>query len=353
MDPSLSHFYDRQIKLDSVGVTGQQKLLDSKVLVIGSGGLGCSAIDALARAGVGSLTIVDFDKVDVTNLHRQALFNRNDINKYKVDIAKEKVFEVAPWIDVEAIPQKFDFSNLDNIFENHDLILDCTDNLKTKFLIHDFAYEKQVNLVQSSIHKFDGQLQVFKYAESRDKGCLRCLWQEQPEQIGDCNDNGVLGVVPMLFGMLQATEGLKLLLDLAEDSDFNQLKTFNLINFELTKLQYPKDDNCNFCVKHKRKASMKFYEVDPTKINFADYTWIDIRVASKEGVLPASIPADQILVKSEAEVMGEIPDYPQDKPFLILCDKGFRASGLAKLLGEFGNKNVFSLVGGFEAIKDM
>ena len=341
MDNLQTSFFERQTKLDQIGESGQLKLLKAQVLVIGSGGLGCSVLQSLVHSGVSHITIVDHDSVDVTNLHRQVLFNVNDIGKSKAQTASDKLNKIAPWVSTIAINKKFEG---EAYYKEFDIIVDCTDNLRTKFLIHDFAFTNKINLVQASIHKFDGQLQVFKYANSTDKGCLRCLWDEEPIQLGSCSDNGVMGVVPALFGTLQANEVIKLVLGIGEAFE-NEVLTFNLLNLETSKLKYKKHTECKFCVK--KELTMENFEVKPEDINFDDYRWLDIRIMNAGKPLPANLPADLVITKTDEEIMAEFPDLPQDKPFLVLCDKGFRAAGLTKLLREDGNDNVFSLAGGY------
>lgn len=350
MNEVQRQYFDRQMKLDTMGEMGQQKLLEAKVLVIGAGGLGCSVISALARAGVGHLTIVDHDRVEMNNLHRQILFTPEDIGKLKAQVANERAQEMAPWIESEYWKGRFDQTNAEDFFNDHDVIVDCTDHLATKFFIHDFAFKKKTNLAQSSIHKYDGQLQVFAFAKHQEKGCMRCLWNEQPEQLGDCNDNGVMGVVPGFFGMLQANEVIKLLVGM-NSLKSNEMVTFDLINLSVNKLKFPKNDECRFCV-HQEEMPVIKIEVAPNEIDFEDFVWIDIRKSTRMWDLPKSIPINQLIDWAVHDLKEEIDKLPKDKQIVVLCDAGVRSLTLAHQLRELGYENSCSLIGGHMALKE-
>jgi molybdopterin/thiamine biosynthesis adenylyltransferase/rhodanese-related sulfurtransferase len=347
MDQLQLNFFDRQRKLPEVQDIGQKKLLDSHALIIGAGGLGSAVIENLARSGVGHFTLVDFDKVETSNLHRQILYGQADCGHFKVDKADEKIKSVTPWVKIHKFYKRFNEKNAAAIFQDQDIIIDCTDHLPTKFYIHDFAFKNRVNLVQSSIHKFDGQLNVFRFAENQN-GCLRCLWSEVPDQLGSCNDNGVMGVVPALFGTLQATEAIKLLLDMP-GLDNTEVLTFNLLTLEINKLKYPINSNC---VCQGIKESKMSFELEKEKedINFKDYLWLDIRIATKGMPLPDSIPSDLVIEETQEQIMESIDEYPKDKPFMVLCDRGMRSLNMANALKDKGIE-IYSLAGGYMEIK--
>lgn len=207
---NLMNRYQRQIALPEIGIAGQQKLTDAKVLVVGAGGLGCPVLQNLAAAGVGTIGIVDGDLVEASNLNRQFLYNNADCGKNKAITAAEAIQKQNP--NVKVIPFTNDF-NRDNAFEIADgfqIIVDCTDNLPTRYLINDVTLVKGIPMVYASIHQFEGQLSVFNY---QNGPTYRCLFPEKAnlESIS-CDEAGVLGVIPNAVGVMQANEVLKIIL---------------------------------------------------------------------------------------------------------------------------------------------
>lgn len=347
-------YFDRQIKLSNFGEEGQLKLLSSKVLVIGAGGLGHATIQYLVSMGIGEIIICDHDKVEVSNLHRQVLFNQNDVGKYKAQVVKEKLKEHGPWTKIETINSYFDEQLATKLIPVNDIIIDCTDNLATKFMIHDFCYQFSKNLIQASIHKFDGQLQVFNFSKSKNEGCLRCLWDETPMQFGSCGDNGVLGVVPGFFGIMQANEAIKSLLELSMWKH-NEILTLDLLSLETNKMRYKKSDSCRLCADLNtitKGVVMNDIDLDLKDINPNDYTWLDIRIASANEKLTTKIAAHNVVQKTDVEIMHQFNELPSERPFIVICDRGMRSKNFAKLLREKGHNNVYSLVGGYLGIEE-
>ncbi len=213
-DPATDPHYARQIGLPWIGAAGQRKLADSKVLVVGAGGLGCPALQYLAAAGVGHLTVVDGDTVERSNLHRQILFAVGDIGKNKATTAADKLRQMNPNIVVRAIDDAATVETLPELLEGCDVLVDGTDNFETKYMLHDLAWGAGVPIVQAAVYQVDGWVQVFDPGRP-ENGCFRCLWPEPPPigVVCNCAEAGVIGVTPGLLGVLQATEVLKLLLD--------------------------------------------------------------------------------------------------------------------------------------------
>ena len=197
--------------LPEIGISGQQKLAQAKVLIIGLGGLGCPVLQNLAAAGVGKIGIVDGDIVEETNLHRQFLYTTNDCGKKKVTVAAQFVFNQNPEIEVVSNSDYFTKQNCYEIVADYHVIVDCSDNIATRYLINDVAIAKGIPMVYASIHKFEGQLSVFNY---QNGPTYRCLFPESEtlDAIPNCNDSGVLGVLPNLLGTMQANEVLKIIL---------------------------------------------------------------------------------------------------------------------------------------------
>jgi sulfur-carrier protein adenylyltransferase/sulfurtransferase len=205
--------YSRQIALQEIGLIGQQKLRDARVLVIGAGGLGCPVLQNLAAAGVGNIGIVDGDVVDETNLHRQLLYNLKDCGQGKAFTAAQAILELNPEIKVTVFPEFFKKQNAFELIQDFQVIVDCTDTIAVRYLINDVAVVKKIPVVYASIHKFEGQVSVFNY---RNGPSYRCLFPETEDlnAIPNCVVSGVLGVLPNTLGAFQATEVLKIILEI-------------------------------------------------------------------------------------------------------------------------------------------
>lgn len=203
--------YERQITLPEIGLFGQLKLAEAKVLIIGIGGLGCPVLQNLAAVGVGKIGIVDGDIVEETNLHRQYLYAVDDCGRSKVAVAAEVIVKQNPEVVINCYSEYFTKEIAFEITSDYQIIVDCTDNIATRYLINDIAVIKGIPMVYASIHKFEGQLSVFNY---QNGPTYRCLFpeDERSEAIPSCNDSGVLGVLPNILGTLQANEVLKIIL---------------------------------------------------------------------------------------------------------------------------------------------
>ena len=197
--------FSRQIILKDIGTLGQKKILSSKVLIIGVGGLGSPAAEFLSRAGIGSLGIVDNDKVSLSNLHRQSLYNTSDIGKFKVQIAKNKIKEINPNTKVTIYKIRINNSNFKKIINNYDYIVDGSDNFTTKFLINDFCLKFKKILITGAISKFDGHIFTFNF-KNKKVPCLRCFFQESEisDDLLNCESEGILGTVAGIVGTIQA-----------------------------------------------------------------------------------------------------------------------------------------------------
>ncbi|MFB3389443.1 ThiF family adenylyltransferase [Flavobacterium sp. LAR06] len=227
--------YNRQTILPEIGDEGQEKLKKAKVLVIGAGGLGCPVLQYIATAGVGYIGIMDFDTIEIHNLHRQILYTENEIGKEKAIIAKEVVSKLNPLIEVEAINAKLTSENAAIIIQQYDVIVDGSDNFATRYLVNDTCVQFQKPLIYGSILKFEGQVAIFNHNGSKN---LRDLFPEMPDpkEVPNCNLNGVLGTLPGIIGTMMAHETLKLILELPTLK--NELVLFNTLNWNFTKLHF-------------------------------------------------------------------------------------------------------------------
>src|SRR5450432_3778707 len=235
--------YSRQILLKEIGAAGQAILARARVLIVGLGGLGSPAMQYLAGAGVGSLGIIDADTLDASNLHRQPIYALSDVGKPKADLARAAIARINPAVQVQLHAAQFNAANALELIRGYDIILDCSDNFRTKYLINDAAVLARKPAVFASVYQYEGQLQVYK----PDPGyaCLRCLW---PDAIGDgvvgnCAEAGVLGPVPGAFGTLQALLTLKILLKMSGQLE-GELLLLDFMNFSSVKIKAPRRVEC-------------------------------------------------------------------------------------------------------------
>ena len=236
--------YSRQIVLKDVGVIGQKKIFNSKVLIVGVGGLGCPIADYLTRAGVGTIGVVDFDKVNISNIHRQNLYNQKDIGKYKVDVVKEKIKLINSFTRIITYKKRIIDNKLNKIIKNFDIIVDGSDNFKTKFLLNKYSIKYKKILIIGAISKFDGHVFTFDFNDKKSP-CLRCFYQSDPsDEILNCEAEGIMGPVAGIIGNIQANEVLKKILKIGKDLKKNILIA-NLLTLNFRKASFKKRKNCS------------------------------------------------------------------------------------------------------------
>src|SRR4051812_30937684 len=245
LNPEQRNRYHRHLLLPEVGEAGQQKLLDSKVLLLGAGGLGSPAALYLAAAGVGTLGIVDMDVVDASNLQRQILHNMDRIGERKVDSAKKTLTDLNPDVDVVTYDVRFGADNVLDIIDGYDVIVDGTDNFPTRYLLNDASLLKRIPVVHGSIFRFEGQVTVF---DPYNGPCYRCLLPEPPpaELAPSCAEAGVLGVLPGIVGSVQALEAIKLILDLGEPLR-GRLLAYDALDQSFRSFKVRRDPTCPAC----------------------------------------------------------------------------------------------------------
>jgi len=236
--------FSRQIVLKDIGILGQKKILSSKVLIIGAGGLGSPVAEFLSRAGVGSLGIVDEDKVSLSNLHRQGLYNTSDVGKFKVKIAKNKIKKINPDTKVTIYKIRLGKNNFKKIINDYDYIVDGSDNFATKFLLNDFCIRFKKVLITGAISKYDGHIFTFNF-KNKKIPCLRCFFQESyiSDDLLNCESEGVLGTVAGIVGTIQANEVLKKILNIGMGLD-GYIFILNLLHLNFRKVKLKKRKNC-------------------------------------------------------------------------------------------------------------
>ena len=250
--------YQRHIIMPQVGGIGQRKLLDSKVLLLGAGGLGSPTALYLAAAGVGDLGIVDFDVVDVSNLQRQILHDTDDVGRPKVISAQETLNDINPGIRVNPINERLSSENIMEILAGYDIVVDGSDNFSTRYLVNDAAYLAKKTLIHGSIFLFEGQASVFEPGE----GCYRCLYPTPPPpgMVPSCAEAGVFGVLPGIIGSIMAVETIKIILGIGEPL-VNKLLLFDALSMDFRTVKLRRDKNCPLCGDDPTVTELIDYEV--------------------------------------------------------------------------------------------
>ncbi len=357
-DTAPENFYARQVRLSEIGREGQSKLSDSRILVVGAGGLGCAALQYLAGAGIGHIGIADGDLLEEHNLHRQILFDHRDIGQPKARLAVRRLKGLNPYIGFKSYEEAITTLNIETITEDYDIILDCTDNLTAKFLLQDICYCKQKVLVQAGVHRLEGFITVFDPYKSRS--CLRCLWKSAPAVgcIENCGQTGVIGFAPGFFGVLQAAETVKYVLNLPGCLR-DEILLVDLGDYHLSRLGMGKDPSCPLCGELSTKAKLhqeekssgrcviSLSDIFPGQID--DFEWIDLRESSEVeetplcGIPNVHMPFSRFNWDKNAFLPG--------KKYLLFCAQGIRSEFAARRLRDKGLANVFSLKEGPPAIK--
>lgn len=349
--------YSRQQVLREVGERGQATLSASRVLVIGAGGLGCPAISYLAGAGIGTLGIVDSDRLEASNLHRQTLYDVRDLGEMKAELAARRVAALNPAVSVKTWTEPLHAGNVVERFREFDVVLECTDDMRSRYLSSDAAVLSGTPLILASVYQYEGQLQVVTARPGEP--CLRCLWPHEPapEAIGSCVLSGVLGPVPGVFGTLQAMEALKLLLDLPRPRE-NPLLLFNLLDHALTRLPVDASSGCMVhggCAAVARESMARAQEECDIDLAFerlehavaAGYRLVDVRELEEIELEPLGVPSLHV---PSAQVTARVAEL-SDEPMLLVCASGRRSAHVARLLRAEGLQHVHSLMGGIAALR--
>tara|TARA_B100000700_G_scaffold329178_1_gene449823 strand:+ start:2766 stop:3515 length:750 start_codon:yes stop_codon:yes gene_type:complete len=235
--------YSRQIILKNIGIIGQKKIINSKILIIGAGGLGCPIADLLTRSGIGTLGIIDYDKVSLSNIHRQTLYTTNDVGKFKVKVLKNRLNLVNKEVKINIYNQKANEENLIKIINRYDIIVDGSDNFKTKFLLNKFSKKFKKILIVGAISKFDGHVFTFDF-RLKNSPCLKCFYQTEPsDDMLNCESEGILGSTANIVGAIQANEVLKMILDI-ENNLNSKILILDLLKLNFRKVLFRKNKNC-------------------------------------------------------------------------------------------------------------
>ncbi len=256
--------YSRHILLKDVGGTGQKKLLNAKVLVVGAGGLGCPIAQYLAAAGVGTLGIIDSDRVEISNLQRQVLHFTPDIDRPKVESVREKLVRLNPDVDVRCYNERLTAENISDVFQDYDFIVEGTDNFPSKFLVNDACVFMNKPFSQGGILRFDGQTMTY----IPESACYRCVFESAPPAgtVPSCSEAGVFGAVTGMLGTIQAAEALRYILGIGRLLT-NRILIFDALNMEYTTVTIKKNPNCPVCGENPTITELREYEQPVCDIN--------------------------------------------------------------------------------------
>ncbi len=358
--------YSRQIVLDEIGIAGQIKLKSSKVLVVGAGGLGCPVLLYLAAAGVGTIGVADYDNVDISNLHRQVLYNAQDIGKSKALTAKAHLNNLNPDIEIHAHHMLLNVTNCFQLVQSYDIIVDGTDNFATRYMLNDVCVLLNKTLVYGSVLRFSGQVSVLnrQLNDGNRSGTYRCLFPVPPVtgSVQNCADAGVAGVIPGLIGTLQATEVIKIITG-AGIPLANTLLTVDLLNSTFSTWHFTRNRILwhNFPESRESFESMNYdYFCDAADdIKSIDREKFEmlLKAADKTAVLDVREP-DELPELTNftfkkiplAEINDRMNELDPELNWVVLCARGNRSRLAVKLLREkFPNMNIVSLEGGIES----
>ena len=359
--------YSRHLLLPEVGLAGQRKLRDARVLLVGTGGLGAPAALYLAAAGVGELGLVDYDAVDLSNLQRQVLYSTSDVGRPKLDAARDRIAALNPGVRVVTHEERLTSENALRILEPYDVVVDGTDNFPTRYLLNDATVLLGKPNVYGSIYRFEGQVSVF---DARRGPCYRCLYPEPPppDLVPSCAEAGVLGVLPGLIGVLQATETVKLLIGQGEPL-FGRLLLFDALAMRFRELKVRKNPHCALCSPEATQKGLIDYpafcgvpaaesapaadevphvtpeelraELDSTDPPFL----VDVREPEEWAI--AHLPGAHLIPKGE--IADRVDELTRASKLVLYCRAGSRSADATRLLLDLGFSNVRSLSGGLNA----
>jgi sulfur-carrier protein adenylyltransferase/sulfurtransferase len=362
--PDQAERYRRHLTLPEIGLDGQLKLLAARILLIGVGGLGCPVAQYLAAAGVGSLGLVDPDRVDASNLQRQVLYGTGDLGRLKVEVARERIAGMNPDVRVELFDTRLTSENALDLLRGWDLIVDGSDNFPTRYLANDACVLLDKPNVHGSVYRFEGQATVF---DARRGPCYRCLFPEPPPpgQMPSCGEAGVLGVLPGLVAMIQATEAIKLVTGIGEPL-LGRLLQLDALEMSFSEYRLRKDPECPVCGEHPTVTKLIDYEsfcgidhgvipaiaelsaseLHTMRLRGEDFLLLDVRELSEAAL--AHIEGARLLPLGELEGrFGELTAW-KERPIVVHCHSGGRSARACALLQEKGFAQVSNLRGGID-----
>ena len=364
--------YSRHLIIPDVGMSGQKRLKNARVLCVGAGGLGSPALMYLAAAGVGTLGIVEFDTVDESNLQRQIIHGQSDIGRPKAESARDSVLEINPYVQVNLHTDRLDSSNVFDLFAQYDLIVDGTDNFATRYLVNDACVLLGKPYVWGSIYRFDGQASVF-WAEYGP--CYRCLYPEPPPpgMVPSCAEGGVLGVLCASIGSIQVTEAIKLLTGIGETL-LGRLMVYDALEMSYRQVKIRKDPNCAVCGENATVTELIDYEafcgtiseeaaeaardstisviqlkemLDAREAGEIDFVLIDVREPNEFEIV--SIDGAVLVPKGQFLDGSALEQLPSDKQIVLHCKVGGRSAEALAVVKGAGFSDAIHVGGGILA----
>jgi molybdopterin/thiamine biosynthesis adenylyltransferase/rhodanese-related sulfurtransferase len=359
--------YKRHLALPEFGAEGQQALLAARVLLIGAGGLGCPLAQYLAAAGVGTLGLVDYDVVDASNLQRQVLYGTRDVGRPKAEVARERILALNPDVKVEVHQVRLASDNALAILGDYDVVVDGTDNFPTRYLANDACVLLGKPNVHGSIFRFEGQATVF---DARRGPCYRCLYPEPPPPgaVPSCAEGGVLGVLPGLVALIQATETIKLITGLGEPL-IGRLLQYDALAMSFTEFRLRKDPACPVCGERPTVRELIDYEgfcglpradegeppvrersaVEVAAMQARGEPFLLLDVREPDEWEAAHIEGARLVPLGQLEArLGELADW-RERRVVVHCRSGARSARAARLLQRLGFRDVWSMAGGIQA----
>jgi adenylyltransferase/sulfurtransferase len=361
--------YSRHLIIPDVGVAGQKRLKNARVLCVGAGGLGSPALMYLAAAGVGTLGVVDFDTVDESNLQRQIIHGQSDIGRSKAESAAASIREINPYVQVVIHDTALDRENVMEIFAQYDLIVDGTDNFATRYMVNDAAVLLGKPYVWGSIYRFDGQSSVFWAGPPANGPCYRCLYPEPPPpgMVPSCAEGGVLGVLCASIGSIQVTEAIKLLTGIGEPL-VGRLTVYDALEMSYRTIKVRKDPDCVLCGPNATQtelladyeefcgalsaeaqaatldATITATELKEWREAGKDFLLVDVREPAEYEIV--KIP-DSVLIPKGEILSGEaLANLPQDRQIVLHCKSGVRSAEALAALKDAGFRDAVHLQGG-------
>jgi len=357
--------YSRHLLMPEVTSEGQRRLKASRILSIGAGGLGSPAALYLAAAGVGTIGIVDFDEVDLSNLQRQILHGTKDIGRSKLESARDRLRDINPEIEIESHECRFSSENASQLVAQYDVVVDGSDNFPTRYLSNDVSVFARKPNVYGSVFRFEGQTTVF--APHLGGPCYRCLFPEPPppDSVPNCAQAGVLGVLPGIIGMLQAIETIKLIVGIGEPL-VGRLLHFDALKVKFRELNLRRDPECPVCgenptifspIDYEQFCGVRNEEAMPTmsthelkqKMDAREpFELIDVREAFEYEI--ARIDGAKLIPLGE--IAERVSELQRERPIVVHCHSGRRSAEAVRLLQQRGFANVYNLEGGIDAWSD-
>ena len=351
--------YARQLILPELGSQGQLKLKNARILLVGAGGLGSPQAIYLAAGGIGTLGLIDPDRVGLDNLHRQVIHFTKDVGKLKVASAKEKIAQINPQVNVLTYPEKLTDKNALEIFQGYDIIIDGTDNFPARYLINDACVMLKKPFVFGGIFRFEGQVSVFGLENSP---CYRCIFQEPPapEDIPSCAEAGVLGVLPGMIGLLQSNEAIKIICGLGEPLK-GRLLIFDALTTQFREMRIKKNLECPMCGDQATIHELKEYQGhcaagENMEITVQELKKIMNNPSEKYCLIDVREPWEWEVAHIEGAILKPLStfeenyqDIPKDRKIFIHCQVGGRSAAAVEFLRSKGYTNCANVLGGMDA----